>query len=400
MKILQINCVYPQGSTGQQVQLLHSHLRSQGMDALVLYGRGKRSRTPEARKLCPEWYGKANRIFSRFTGLPYGGCLLSTGRLLGILRREKPDIVHLHCINGHFVNLYRLITWLKEHRIKTVLTLHAEFFYTGGCGLALDCGRWRHGCGNCPRLAAETGSLFRDATAEGFCRLAEAFRGFEQDLTVVSVSPWLRRRAEASPILHAMRHETIGNGLDTHCFSYGEAQTERRVIFHATPLFSDDPAHIKGGWYVLELAKRLSDLPVTFRVAGPAKLNAPLPPNVTLLGSLPAREAMAEQYRQATLTLLTSRAETFSLVCGESLCCGTPVIGFSCGGPESVCPELGREFVPYGDLDALEEAVRRWLEVRPDRQRIARSAAGCYDARIMLDAYTRLYREVARHDPR
>ena len=150
MKILQINCVYGTGSTGRLTQAIHTRLLAEGIKSVVCYGRGPRSTDPHIHKVCGELYAKAQHAEADLTGLVYGGCVLSTARLLHILRWEAPDIVHLQCINGYFVNIFRLVRWLKRHRIPTLLTLHAEFPYTANCGIAADCEKWRTGCGSCP----------------------------------------------------------------------------------------------------------------------------------------------------------------------------------------------------------------------------------------------------------
>lgn len=396
MKVIQINCVYPRGSTGQITRAIHRHLQRQGIESRVIYGRGPKCKEAGVRKLFPEWYAKANALYSRLTGKVHGGCLLSTFYLLYLLRREQPDVVHLQCINGNFVNPCLLLNWLKRRSIKTVLTLHAEFPYTGGCDHALECGRWLTGCGSCPRWR-ESGSFFRDGTAEAFQKMEEAYRGFENGLTVVSVSPWLQRRAVQSPMLRGMLHELILNGVDTACFTPKVQEKNGKIarIFYATPFFSDDPGHLKGGRYVLELARRMEAFPAAFYIAGKGKPSGEIPKNVTLLGEITDPREMAARYAQADLTLLTSRGETFSMVTAESLCCGTPVVGFQCGGAEEIAlPEFSR-FVPFGDVDALEAAVKAALKAPHDRGRCAAEAAAQYALSSMQESYTALYRRLA-----
>lgn len=397
MKILQINCVYRYGSTGKITYDIHQALRLQGVETVVCYGRGAAAEDQGVRKICTEGYARGNHLLSCIRGTMYGGCGLSTRRLIRILEQEGPDIVHLQCLNGYFVNIYRLVSWLRDHHIKTVLTLHAEFMYTANCGHALDCEKWRTGCGNCPRLRQETHSIFLDGTSRSFRQMQAAFLGFERDLTVISVSPWLRRRAMTSPILGKMEHRVILNGVDTGIFTYRprlESPGER-IIFHATAMFCDDPDHLKGGYYLLELAKRLRELPVRFLVAGKYSLKAPVPENVTLLGEISSKSLLAEYYSSAELTLLTSKRETFSMVSAESLCCGTPVVGFEAGAPEELCIAAFSQFVSPGDLDALEEAVRKWLDVPKDRQKISAEAARRYSGERMLQEYLALYRGIA-----
>ena len=53
--------------------------------------------------------------------------------------------------------------------------------------------------------------------------MKNAFDGFDDDLIVTSVSPWLMERAKQSPILEGKKHCVVFNGLDTNIFhTYSE----------------------------------------------------------------------------------------------------------------------------------------------------------------------------------
>ena len=393
MKILQVNNVYGEKSTGKLTKQLHEGLLRAGQESLVVYGRGKTTREPGVIRLCPDWYGKCNNLLSRITGMPYGGCLLSTFRLMGIIRREKPDVVHLQCINGYFVNIYRLIRWLKKHRIKTVVSLHAEFLYTANCGHAFDCDQWKQGCRNCPDVRRANKSLLFDRTAASWKRMKAAFEGFREDCIIVPVSPWTESRAKQSEILGGFSFQTVLNGVETaDLFCPGAEAPEENRVLHVTAHFSEEEDHPKGGRYLTELAKRMPE--VTFLVAGRADPVARKPENLHLLGQIRDQRELAALYRSAKVSLLVSRRETFSMPCAESLCCGTPVVGFRAGAPEQIALKEYSEFVPQGDLDALEAALKTWLCRDPDRQGIAREAARVYSTETMvrsfLDVYGRL----------
>ena len=191
---MQINCVYNLGSTGKIVYDLHNELKANGIESVVCYGRGKKVKEENVYKTCGELYSKLNNLWSRITGIMYGGCLISTDKLFRIIKKEKPDIVHLHCLNGYFVNIYRLITFLKNNNYKTVLTLHAEFMYTANCGHALECDKWKTGCGKCPRLRSETKSWFIDGTAKSWKKMKRAFQGFDKNIIkIIAVSDWIKK---------------------------------------------------------------------------------------------------------------------------------------------------------------------------------------------------------------
>ena len=403
MKILQINNVYDFGSTGKITRDIHLGLLERGYDSVVYYGRRYKTDDPGVYKICSELYGKAQNGLYQITGIKYGGCYISTCKIIRAIKEEKPDIVHLQCLNGHFVNIYRLVTFLKENKIPTILTLHAEFMYTGGCSHALDCDQWEsdEGCGNskCPLYGKELKSRLGDRSAEMWQRMKNSFEGFD-NLVIVSVSPLLMERAKASKILGEKKHLVIYNGLDTgifHDYPKNELniikaklgyQPEDKIVFHASPSFSNNPNSIKGGYYVLQLAERMKD--VQFLVAGKYAESMEIPSNVRLLGNITDKAYMAKLYAMADVTLLTSKRETFSMVCAESLCCGTPVVGFKAGAPEMISLPEFSTFCNYGDTDELEVMLSDWLN-RAKNTKISENAHNIYRNQKMINDYIKVY---------
>lgn len=402
MKILQVNCVYKKGSTGKITYDIHSELLKQGIESVVCYGRGKKINEPHVYKTCGEVYSKINHLLSEFTGVMYGGCFFSTNKLIKIIKKEKPDVVHLQCINGYFVNIYRLVSWLKKHDIKTVLTLHAEFMYTANCGYALDCDKWQTGCGHCPRLKQETKSFFIDGTHKSWMKMKKAFDGFNDNLIVTSVSPWLMERAKLSPILNDKKHEVVLNGVNTDIFHFYDTAELRsqmglngvKVIFHATPSFDDNIKSLKGGYYVLKLAEKMLDENVKFVVAGNHPDGLKVPSNVILLGKVSDQELLAKYYSMADVTLLTSKKETFSMVTAESLCCGTPVVGFKAGAPEQISIPEYSSFVDFGDVDSLREEVKEKISSNILIEKIVLEASKKYSKKKMVVDYVGIYNEL------
>ena len=397
MKVIQINCVYAKGSTGKITKDLHEGLLEKGVDSIVIYGRGQKSSNPRVIKVCSEFYAHINKVWSFITGLMYGGCFFSTNRIIRIIKKEKPDVVHLQCINGNFVNIYRLVTWLKKHNIKTVLTLHAEFMHTANCGYALDCEKWKTGCGHCPRLKQVTHSWFLDGTHRSWVKMKKAFDGFD-NLIVTSVSPWLMDRAKQSLILADKKNCVVMNGLDTSIFHYYDTSDLRKkmglenkkVVFHATPSFNDNPNHIKGGYYLIELAKQLPE--ITFVVAGSYPEGLSVPDNMRLLGPVTDQIKLAQLYSMADVTVITSQRETFSMITAESLCCGTPVVGFKAGGPETITIDEYSEFVEYGDLNRMSFSVDNMITAGFKKDDISNLAIAKYSKKTMVSSFEDVYR--------
>lgn len=400
MKVLQVNVVYAKGSTGKIAQVLHRNLLARGFESVVCYGRGEKTDDPCVVKTCGEAYSKMNNLLSRITGIMYGGCYLSTSKLIREIKKHAPDVVHLQCINGYFVNIYRLVKWLKKQKIKTVVTLHAEFMFTGGCGYAIDCDQWRspQGCGlaMCPRWRAETKSWFCDRTETMWRRMKAAFDGFDEGIVVTSVSPWLMERAKHSPILGDKEHRVVMNGLDENVFYPRNSDRlrerfalgEKKIIFHATASFTDSPLDLKGGYHLIEIAKRMPEW--AFVVAGPSVVEQELPSNVYLLGRIEDQEELAQHYSEADLTILLSSRETFSMVTAESLCCGTPVVGFRAGGPESIAVAEYSAFVEYGNYEQLILAMKEKMSTAIDSEKCIER----YAQRKMTDRYIEVYHDL------
>lgn len=401
MKVLQVNCVYNSGSTGKITRDIHTELLKNGHESVVCYGRGAKTQDAGVYKTCGELYSKLNNLLTRFTGIMYGGCFFSTNKLISIIKKEKPDIVHLQCINGYFVNIYRLVSWLKKSKIKTVLTLHAEFMHTANCGHSYECEKWKTGCGKCPRFRAETKSLFLDSTARSFKKMKKAFDGFDDSLVVTSVSGWIMNRAKQSLILGNKKHTVISNGLNTdnfyprHCEELREKLqlTEGKTVLFVTPIFSLDRNQLKGGYYVAQLAKKMPDM--KFVVVGNTNPDLSLPENMIDIGRVENQSKLAEYYSVADVMVITSRADNYPTVCLESNCCGTPVVGFDVGGVrETIFDGMGTT-VEHGDMDALSDKVRKYAALKSSISKETIEQCRARNSRSrMTEDYINLYKRL------
>ena len=398
MRILQINVVYKVGSTGKIVNEIHNQLRKSGYESFVIFGRGKTISESNVYKTSPDWDGKLQALYGRITGNFYGGAFYSTYKLIKKIKRIAPEVVHLHLMNGNYVNNYRLLTFLAENNYKTVITLHAEITYTGICEHAFDCERWKTGCGKCPQIFKKYKSLLFDRTAMEWQKKAKAFARFKS-LTIVSVSGWLENRAKQSPMFKNRDFYVVGNGVDTTIYKPVNTATLRqklgltnqKVILHVTPSFK---SIVKGGKHIIEIAKRLEKENVIIVIVGFDGFEGKLPSNVITIGHTNSQEELAQFYSLADITLLTSKLETFSMVCAESLSCGTPVVGFKAGAPEQISEAEYSEFVTNGDDDALEQAVNSWLAKDIQPYDVVQKVNNRYSILNMVEGYKKIYEKI------
>jgi len=368
MKILQINCVYQFGSTGKITYDIHKCLLDKGYQSVVVYGRGKNVSQTGVYKSSTELEGKMHSAFSRLFGVDFGYSPIATANLFHIIRKEKPDIVHLQCLNGHFVNVYRLLKFLKKNKIKTVLSLHAEIMHTAGCQHAMTCEKWKTQCYGCGEVKGHISKYFHDDAKHCFRLMQDACSGFE-DLTVVGVSRWITERAKQSPIFRGARFETVINGIETEVFKRQDSfivreklhlSQDKKIVLHVTPNIRDKK---KGIHHVIELARRMPEY--QFIVIGGTPKTEQLPKNVFCVPVTYDQVLLAQYYSAANCFVMTSDRETCPTVCLEAVACGCPVVGFDVGGVRETIPEGLGEVVPPFDMGMFEDAVRNWSNVHP-----------------------------------
>lgn len=402
MKILQVNIFYEEGSTGKIVSDIHHRLLRDGHESYIVFGRGKYQVSEDFQHLYRTTSDRMSTLYrkiSRVTGLRYNTAYWETYKLIGHIEKIKPDVVHIHCLNCAYIQPFVLLKYLGKHNYPVLVTHHADVIITANCDHSFECDRWKFGCGKCPTLRSERRSFFIDATHRSWKQMRHAFGKIEK-LYASGVSDWMTKRVQQSPFFQDIECRTIFNGLDTEAFHYrGVCQRlkqkigisdEEKVIVHVTPNFS---APIKGGTYVLELAKRMSH--VTFIIIGIKDFEANnLPENVIAVCHVDSKEDLSCYYSIANVTLLTSFRESFSMVTAESLCCGTPVVGFRAGAPETIAILDYSDFVNYGNLDELQRAVENYLVKSVNKELISNRAKIVYDAEIMYRNYLDYYNSI------
>lgn len=401
MKVCQINCVFGVGSTGKITQNLHNYLLENGIKSFVIFAEGQYN-SDDKKLFCV-----SNRIlnglsaaYRRLTGRQYDGAFLQTNRILNILKKERPDVVHLQCINGNNINNYRLLKYLSDSKTNTVVTLHAEFMYTGGCGHAFDCNKWHDGCHHCAVHKKETQCIL-DGTRRTWKKRKKSYSLFKKEkLIVTAVSPWLAQRASVS-MLGAFDIHVVMNGVNVDIFRYAGFDSEvlkkygipldKRIVFYPTAIFNpENKTDLKGSKYILELSEMIDSNTIIVVASNYGCVNN-LPNNVYYIGRTKTQQDLASLYNCASVTIVLSKRETFSMPTAESLCCGTPVVGFECGGAESIALKNYSTFVPYGSIESFSNAMNYVLGCTFDRKEISREGIKQYANSNMSRDYVKLY---------
>lgn len=243
--------------------------------------------------------------------------------------------------------------------------------YTANCGYALECDKWKTGCGKCPRLRSETKSWFIDGTAKSWKKMKRAFQGFDKNkIKIIAVSNWIKNRAEESEIFKNLEVQTIYNGIDISCFcnidkfSAKEKLIKKynipkgkKIVLHITPDFNTP---VKGGKYFLELMEKLDQDYIGIVVGK----NSPSTHNIVPIAYISDKTELAEIYAAADVFVITSICDNYPTVCLEANCCGTPVVGFDVGGvKETISESMGKVVLPY-NIELLKNEVEDWSKNR------------------------------------
>ena len=400
MKILLFNVNYGIGSTGKIVQSLFDEYTRLGHDVYCLYGRFTSRKDEKIVKKTFEFESKIHHLFSLFTENMYGGMLFSTLRIIHYIKLLKPDVVHIHCINGYCVNIFKLIKWLKKNSVKTILTNHAEFMFTANCAYSFECQQWiNERCKYCDKYKDFNGKLSLNGANQNFKKMENSFSGFN-NLIVTNVSPWLTSRSSKSFILKdAKINTTVFNPvLDaffkrnyTNPYNKYGLKNSTKIVFFCTAYF-DNP--IKGGKYLIELAKISINEDIHFFVKSnrPSK-TTDIPSNVTFINETLNQEELASYYHHADCSLILSERETFSMIVAESLCCGTPIIGFQAGGPESIAIQKYSKFVEFSNLKELQNVLLHFLSLTFPKDEISNAAKTIYSTEAICRSYLELYKK-------
>lgn len=402
MKVLLVNVNAISGSTGKIVTDTKNALEANGHKCVIAYGANETIKGDNYFRICPELERKCNSAITRLTGIYYGLFTpFSFVRLKRFIRSYRPDVVHIHCANGYTLDLFKTLEYLAKNNIKTVITNHAEFFYTGGCGYAFDCVKWKNGCSKCEEPGY--GRRFPvDNASYVWQKFRKAFDKFEPDnIIITSVSPWVTERAQKSPYLSRFTHRTVLNGLNTEVFHHSvnpklveKLTCCKPVILHVTPNFSTSPLSIKGGRYIIELAKMMPNVTFVVVASKSSVSTNELPANMVLWGRAKDQKELADLYSFADVTVIASKRETFNMTVAESLCCGTPVVGFKAGGPESIAISQYSSFVEYNDVRALSDRIKSSIENKYDKKMVSENAIKKYASNVMGEKYLSVYTEL------
>ena len=194
MRILQINTVYKNGgSTGRIVYDLSEVMRCEDIESFIAFGyEYSKTNDPNTYKIESIPILKFNILKTRVLGKHGFYNQGVTKNLIKWIVNLKPDIIHLHNLHNHYINIELLFDYIKKSNIPVVWTLHDCWSFTGWCVHFenVGCDKWKSGCHHCPSLKDYPFTWFFDRSKEIYRDKIRIFKGVK-NLTIVTPSQWL-----------------------------------------------------------------------------------------------------------------------------------------------------------------------------------------------------------------
>lgn len=392
-RLLQIDSCLGVLSTGRITEGIASIAQEQGWECHIAHG--------------ARYVGKSNmishQIGSSFTEyLHYAqsllldkhglGSICATKRLVWKIENEiKPDIIHLHCIHGYYLNYQILFEYLTLTNIPVVWTFHDCWAFTGHCAhfVTAGCRRWcESGCERCPLISSYPKSI-TDNSLRNFRLKMESFLS-KSEMTIVAVSEWMKCLVNES-FFKGKEIEVINNGVDLSKFYPSTRKNVKQTVLGVASAWGVD----KGLPDFIKLRKCLPLEEYDIILVGVTEQQlSELPEGIIGICKTDSVEELASLYSAATVFVNPTYADTFPSVNIEALACGTPVITYATGGSPEIIDESTGVVVPQGDVVALADAIKilRYAPIDPSNCR--KRAEEYFDRNVCFRKYIDLYAQL------
>lgn len=361
MKVVQINAVYQYSSTGKLTEEMHEYMLSKGVQSYV-FCTNWNDPSKGIFKIGNKFDYKLHGLFSRIFGKQGYFSTIPTSRLIKKLNDIEPDVVVLGNLHGNYINLPKLLQYLGNNNVPTLLILHDCWFFTGHCCYYVEdnCDKWKSECNRCPAFKKYNKSLFFDTSTKLFYDKKKLFSSIK-NLTIVGVSEWIKNEAKESVVLsNASRFERIYNWLNLDLFKPKDASLIRDelgikkddfVIIGVSQIWNE----YKGFGRFIRLAESRPNYKIYLVGRVPEKTK--LPSNLVSLGEINNPERLALLYNMADVFLNFSIQETFGKVSAEAVACGTPIITNTITANPELCGEGCGKIVDITNWESVLEAV-------------------------------------------
>lgn len=329
MKIVQINSVCGQGSTGKIAVDIAKSLEAEGHQCLIAYGRGSAQNYTQTIKIGSPHTVQVHGVLSRITDKHGLFSKKATKKLIREIENFDPDVIHLHNIHGYYLHYPTLFSYLKACDKPVIWTLHDCWSYTGHCAYYTysGCTKFQTGCEKCPSRN-EYPKAYVDNSRSNFALKKQFFQGVD-NLTLVTPSHWLKEEVGKS-FLADYPVQVIYNGINLDVFKKIsiDKQNQKKIILGVANVWD----RRKGLDTFVQLAQILPEDYEIILIGLNQKQIQSLPHNIIGIERTSNIEELVEYYNKAIVFLNPTLEDNYPTTNLEAQACGTPVITFDVGG--------------------------------------------------------------------
>lgn len=334
MKVVQIN-TFSYKAAGNIMMSIHKALLEQGVESYVAWGRGRKAQNEH------EYYMNDNRgvkihgVYTRITDKHGFASKKATKKLLKWINEIQPDIIHLHCIHGYYINIKMLFAFIKEKNIKVIWTQHDCWAFTGHCAYfdAVECEKWKVGCCSCNQLDTYPASKIIDNSEWNWKMKKKLFTGI--NMTIVTPCSWLKNKVKES-FLKEYPITVIYNGVDTSIFKAGNSSFKKKYGIIGKKIIlgvAGEWTERKGLKDFVELSNYLSSERYVIVIVGVTeKQKKKLPKSIIAIRRTENVQELVDIYSAADIYFNPTYEDNFPTTNLEALACGTPIITYDTGG--------------------------------------------------------------------
>lgn len=397
MKILQINAVYKNGgSTGRITYELKKIIEKSGNEAFVAFGfEYLKTNDINTYKIENILELKYSILKTRLFGMHGFYNISSTKKMLKWISKINPDIIHLHNLHCHYMNLPLLFDYIKKNNIPVVWTLHDCWAFTGWCAHFdyINCEKWKTQCYHCKLKHSYPFTWFFDRSYTLYKKKKEIVNGVS-NMIIITPSLWLANKVKDS-FLNRYPIKVINNGIDLD-------------IFKPSPSDFKEKYNLKNEKIVLAVANGFTkNKGIDFIL----RLPDLLPENyVVVIVGLQGRKIkkfrgisidridnvydLAKIYSAADVFINPTLEDTFPTTNIEAIACGTPVITYKTGGsPESINQEVG-VVVEKGNEEEFVKAIKNIEKNIKISANCRMRALEYYDKNQKYEEYIEIYKKL------
>lgn len=311
------------------------------------------------------------RVFCKFDGSDGFHNTVATKHLIDELSSLDPDVIHLHNIHGHYINIPLFFRFLAKSKARVIWTFHDCWPFTGKCAYFSfsGCEKWKSAqCKHCREKGAYPKAYLINGARWLFQRKRRAFLSIKDRLRIITPSIWLQKLALGS-FFASVPIRCIHNGVSfTNMSTEDDALRLRKtlgidpaakVVFSAASPFSKR----KGLNYIKGAADSFDDNSLVFVVAGlKPEQEKYLPPNVLSVGKV-SQEKIQGFFRMADIFLNPTLEDNYPTVNIESIISGTPVVTFDSGGSSETVLDGCGIVVKQKTIPALVLAIKAAFQI-------------------------------------